>query len=69
MYTEVVGSLSPYSSASALFVMNNVSNFETLSRKSMFAFKTRLSNSDNTVYYNIILYFCTITKAKLTRKK
>ena len=37
------------SSASEMFVMNNISNFETLIRKSIFVFKTRLSNSDNTI--------------------
>ena len=36
------------SSASEMFVMNNISNFEALIRKSIFAFKTFLSNSDNT---------------------
>ena len=33
---------------SEMFVMNSISNFEALIRKSIFAFKTRLSNSDNT---------------------
>ena len=37
------------SSASEMFVMNNISNFEALIRKSIFAFKTRLLNSDNTI--------------------
>ena len=37
------------SSASEMFVMNNISNFEALIRKSIFAFKTRLSNLDNTI--------------------
>ena len=37
------------SSASEMFVMNNISNFEALIRKSIFAFKTRLSNSDNAI--------------------
>ena len=37
------------SSASEMFVMNNISNFEALIRKSIFAFKTYLSNSDNTI--------------------
>ena len=38
-----------HSSVSEMFVMNNISNFEALIRKSIFAFKTRLSNSDNTI--------------------
>ena len=31
--------------------MNNISIFEALIRKSIFAFKTRLSNSDNTIIF------------------
>ena len=37
------------SSASRMFVMNNISNFEALITKSIFTFKTRLSNSDNII--------------------
>ena len=37
------------SSVSEMFVMNNISNFEALIRKSIFALKTRLSNSDNII--------------------
>ena len=37
------------SSASEMFVLNNISNFEALIRKSIFAFKTHLSNSDNSI--------------------
>ena len=37
------------SSASEMFVMNNISNFEALNRKSIFAIKSRLSNLDNTI--------------------
>ena len=37
------------SSGSEMFVMNNISNFQALIRKSIFAFKTRLSNLDNTI--------------------
>ena len=42
-------SLCRRNSASEIFVMNNISNFQALIRKSIFAFKTRLSNSDNTI--------------------
>ena len=37
------------SRASEMFVINNISNFETLISKSIFPFKTRLSISDNTI--------------------
>ena len=47
-YRKLLG-LCRRSSASEIFVMNNISNFEALSRKSIFAFKTRLSNLDNTI--------------------
>ena len=40
-----------HSSVSEMFAMNNISNFEALIRKSIFAFKTRLSNSDNTIIF------------------
>ena len=39
------------SSASEMFVMNNIPNFQALIRKSIFAFKTRLSNSDSTIIF------------------
>ena len=47
-YRKLLG-LCRRSSASEMFVMNNISNFEALIRKSIFAVKTRLSNSDNTI--------------------
>ena len=37
------------SSASEMFVIKNISNFEALIRKSIFTSITRLSNSDNTI--------------------
>ena len=42
------------SSPSKMFVINNMSNFQALIRKAIFAFKTRLSNSDNTIISIII---------------
>ena len=51
MSMQVVG-LCRLSSASEMYVMNNILNFEALIRKSIFAFKTffsRLSNSDDTI--------------------
>ena len=38
------------SSASEMFVMNNISNSEAINRKSIFALKSRLSNSDIPLY-------------------
>ena len=49
VYRKLLG-LCRRSSVSEMFAMNNISNFEALIRKSIFAFKTRLSNSDNTIY-------------------
>ena len=37
------------SSASEMFVLNNISNFEALMRKSIFAFTTRLTISINAI--------------------
>ena len=37
------------SSDSEMFVMNNISNLQELIRKSILAFKTSWSNSDNTI--------------------
>ena len=48
VYRKLLG-LCRRSSASDMFVMNNISNFEALTRKLIFAFKTHLSNSDNTI--------------------
>ena len=41
------------SSASEMFVLNNISNFEALMRKSIFAFTTRLTNSKNAIICTI----------------
>ena len=49
VYRKVFG-LKRRSSASEMFVLNNVSNFEALMRKSIFAFTTRLSNSKKRYY-------------------
>ena len=48
------------SSASEMFVLNNISNFEALMRKSIFAFTTRLSNSKNAI-------ICTIQRSWVIR--
>ena len=45
VYRKLLG-LCRRSSVSEMFAINNISNFEALIRKSIFAFKTRLSNSD-----------------------
>ena len=50
VYGKLLG-LCRRSSVSEMFAMNNISNLETLLRKSIFAFKTRLSNSDNTIIF------------------
>ena len=50
VYRKLLG-LCRRSSVSEMFAMNNISNFEALIRKSIFAFKTRLSNSDNTTIF------------------
>ena len=50
VYRKLLG-LCRRSSVSEMFAMNNISNFEALIRKSIFAFKTRLSNSDNTIIF------------------
>ena len=41
------------SSASEIFVLNNISKFEALMRKSIFAFTTRLTNSKNAIICTI----------------
>ena len=41
------------SSASEMFVLNNIFNFKALMRKSIFAFTTRLSNSKNAIICTI----------------
>ena len=43
-----------------MFVLNNISNFEALMRKSIFAFTTRLSNSKNAI-------ICTIQRSWVIR--
>ena len=43
-----------------MFVLNNISNFEALMRKSIFAFPTRLSNSKNAI-------ICTIQRSWVIR--
>ena len=48
VYRKLLG-LCHRSSASKMIVMNHDLNFEALIRKSIFVFKTRLSNSDNTI--------------------
>ena len=48
VYRELLG-LCRRSSASEMFAINNISNFEALIEESILAFKTRLSNSDNTI--------------------
>ena len=50
VYRKLLG-LCRRSSASEMFAMNNIPNFEALIRKSIFAFKTRLSKSDNTIIF------------------
>ena len=50
VYRKLLG-LCRRSSVSEMLAMNNISNFEALIRKSIFAFKTRLSNSDNTIIF------------------
>ena len=52
VYRKVFG-LKRRSSASKMFVLNNISNFEALMRKSIFAFTTRFTNSKKRYYlYN-----------------
>ena len=55
VYRKLLG-ICRSSSASEMFVINNISNFEALIRKSIFAFKTRLSNSNNTIIYTLQSY-------------
>ena len=59
VYRKVFG-LKRRSSASEMFVLNNISNFEALMRKSIFAFTTRLSNSKNAI-------ICTIQRSWIIR--
>ena len=49
------------SSASEMFVTNNILNFEALMRKYIFAFTSRLSISNNAI-------ICTIQKSWIIRK-
>ena len=49
VYRKVFG-LKRRSSASDIFVLNNISNFEALMRKLIFAFTTRLSNAKKRYY-------------------
>ena len=52
MYTAIkLLCLCRRSSVSEMFAMNIISNFEALIKKSIYAFKTRLSNSDNTIIF------------------
>ena len=50
------------SSASEMFVTNNILNFEALMRKSIFVFTSRLSISNNAI-------ICTIQKSWIIREK
>ena len=61
VYRKVFG-LKRRSSASEMFVLNNISNFEALTcmRKSIFAFTTRLTNSRNAI-------ICTIQRSWVIR--
>ena len=59
VYRKVFG-LKRRSSASEMFVLNNISNFEALMRKSIFAFTTRLSNSKKAI-------ICTIQRSWVIR--
>ena len=59
VYRKVFG-LKRRSSASEMFVLNNISNFKALVRKSIFAFITRLSNSKNAI-------ICTIQRSWVIR--
>ena len=59
VYRNVLG-LKQRSSASEMFVLNNISNFEAVMRKSIFAFTTCLSNSKNAI-------ICTIQKSWVIR--
>ena len=59
VYRKVFG-LKRRSSATEMFVLNNISNFEALMRKSIFAFTTRLSNSKNAI-------ICTIQRSWVIR--
>ena len=52
VYRKVFG-LKRRSSASEMFVLNNISNFEALMRKSIFVFTTRLTNSKNAIICTI----------------
>ena len=54
VYRKLLG-LCRRSSASEMFVMNNISNFEALIRTSIFAFKICLSNSDNTIINTLLV--------------
>ena len=57
---ELHTSLKRRSSASEMFELNNISNFEALMKKSIFAFTTRLSNSKNAI-------ICTIQRSWVIR--
>ena len=52
VYRKLLG-LCRRSSVSEMLAMNNISNFEALIRKSIFAFKIRLSNSDNIIIFEL----------------
>ena len=57
VYRKLLG-LCRRSSVSEMFAMNNISNFEALIRKSIFAFKTR---SDNTIIFELQISSWVIT--------
>ena len=59
VYRKVFG-LKRRSSVSEMFVLNNISNFEALMRKSIFAFTTRWTNSKNAI-------ICTIQRSWVIR--
>ena len=60
VYRKILG-LCRRSSASEMFVTNNILNFEALIRKSIFAFTSRLSISNNAI-------ICTIQKSWVIRE-
>ena len=60
IYRKILG-LCRRSSASEMFVTNNILNFEALMRKSIFAFTSRLSISNNVI-------ICTIQKSWIIRE-
>ena len=60
VYRKILG-LCRRSSASELFATNNILNFEALIRKSIFAFTSRLSISNNAI-------ICTIQKSWVIRE-